>query len=266
MARYTAEDASLAYEVQGPTKSAYPTLLTVHGFPLDGSMWEKVIPGLVREMRVINPDLRGFGASQATRKASMGRYADDLALLLDLVGEKRPVIIMGLSMGGYIAFEFMRRHGQRLAGAVLADTRTEGDSDEAKKGRIADAERVLREGPRFLAEKMMPKVFGAGLAEAEKKKWLERMAGQASEGVAAALHAIAERPDSAETYRGFARPSVVIAGSEDAITPAAGNRAMAGLNAKATYVEIAGSGHVPPVEKPEEFVQAALRFVRETNW
>lgn len=266
MARFTAEDASLAYEVHGPANSPYPTLLTVHGFPLDGSMWEKVIPGLAREVRVINPDLRGFGASQPTRKASMGRYADDLALLLDHVGEKRPVIIMGLSMGGYIAFEFMRRHGGRLAGAVLADTRTEGDSEEAKKGRIADAERVLREGPRFLAEKMLPKVFGAGFAEGERKMWLERMAGQANEGVAAALHAIAERPDSAETFRAFARPSLVIVGTEDAITPAAGNKAMAGLNAKARYVEIAGSGHVPPVEKPEAFERAALSFVRETKW
>lgn len=265
MPRYTANDASLAYTVHGSESSTSPPLLLIHGFPLDGRMWQRIIPLLERSYRLIVPDLRGFGESQPTRKASMARYADDVALLLDHLGHTSPVIVMGLSMGGYVAFEFMRRHGERLSAVILADTRVEPDTREAASGRRDDARRVLSEGTRFLIEKMLPKVFGPELDGTTRQAWFERMAAQPAEGVASALIALADRVDSTSTLGTFDKPVLIVVGADDAITTPAGGRAMAALNPRAHFVEIPGSGHVPPIEQPVAFASAVREFLESVS-
>lgn len=101
-----------------------PPILFVHGFPLDHSMWRHQIAELSRDHRCIAPDLRGFGQSRVTAgKVSMEQFADDLAELLDALGVTEPVVFCGLSMGGYIAWPFVRRHATRLRALILCDTR-----------------------------------------------------------------------------------------------------------------------------------------------
>src|SRR5690606_32421450 len=95
---------------------------------------------------LILPDLRGMGQSQVTEAATMTDYADDLAALLDAIGQKKPAVVVGLSMGGYVAFEFFRRHGPKVRALVLADTKAEPDTADAAKGRHEMADKVLREG------------------------------------------------------------------------------------------------------------------------
>src|SRR5438067_1036671 len=91
-------------------------LLLVHGFPLDHSMWSGQIDGLAANCRVIAPDLRGFGSSDVTPgMVTMEQMADDLAGLLDALTIKQPIAFCGLSMGGYVAWQFALRHRSRLA-------------------------------------------------------------------------------------------------------------------------------------------------------
>ena len=89
------------YEVHG---SGEPVLL-VHGFPLSGRMWDPVVGGLAGAHRLIIPDLRGLGRSAATAETTMDEYVDDLVCLLHTIGERRPVVLVGQSMGGYVAFD-----------------------------------------------------------------------------------------------------------------------------------------------------------------
>src|SRR6266481_5980829 len=82
-------------------------LVLVHGYPLDHSMWQGQIDGLSGICRVIAPDLRGFGASDVTPgTATMGQMADDVAGILDALHIKEPIVCCGLSMGGYVAWQF----------------------------------------------------------------------------------------------------------------------------------------------------------------
>src|SRR5688572_20983782 len=91
-------------------------LLLVHGYPLDHSMWRGQIDGFADEFRVIAPDLRGFGLSDVTPgTVTMEQMADDLAALLDALAIQGPVVFCGLSMGGYVAWQFALRHRARLA-------------------------------------------------------------------------------------------------------------------------------------------------------
>ena len=139
----TIGDVRLNYSEKGRGKP----LLLVHGFPLDHTMWARQLDALSSSHRVIAPDLRGFGASSVTAgTVTMAQYADDLAGLLGALGIDEPVIFCGLSMGGYVAWQFALRHRPKLAKLILCDTRAVADSPEAAAGRQKTAEKVLADG------------------------------------------------------------------------------------------------------------------------
>src|SRR5919198_3719622 len=129
------------------TGSGQPVVLMVHGYPLNRSMWDPQI-GSLRAVgaRVIAPDLRGFGASEAGPPGplTMEQHADDLAALLDYLDVREPVVYCGLSMGGYVGFAFWRRYAERVAAMVLADTRASGDSPHQRADRYTLAEATER--------------------------------------------------------------------------------------------------------------------------
>src|SRR3954467_2868515 len=154
----------LAYIDRG---TGQPVLL-VHGFPLDHTMWDAQIEALGRQARVIAPDLRGFGQSplgsvDPTHGITMERYADDLAEFLDKLnfGPDQPILFIGLSMGGYIAWQFVRKYASRLRALALLDTRALADTDDARAGRLKMAENVAGWGSRRVAELMGPKLSAA---------------------------------------------------------------------------------------------------------
>lgn len=242
-----------------------PPLLLVHGFPLNHTMWREQLAPLACEHRVIAPDLRGFGGSEVTSEpVSMASLADDLAGLLDALGVGEPVAVCGLSMGGYITWQFWRRHKARVEALILCDTRSAADTPEVARGRRQAAATVLREGQGTLTESMIPKLF-AERTRAERPDMIAacRAMIEATDPrtIAGALHAMAERGDSGDLLEGVDVPTLVICGAEDGITPAAEMRAMAERISHARYVEVAGAGHMTPWERPTEFNAAVLEFL-----
>jgi 3-oxoadipate enol-lactonase len=237
-------------------------LLLIHGFPLSGRLWDEVVAELRDEFRLIVPDLRGHGSSQATREASMARYADDLAVVLDAARERRPVTLVGMSMGGYIAFEFLRRHPGRVRALALVSTRAQRDTPDVVQGRLDSAERAEREGSGAVAEGMVDRLFAPSAPAQLRRRWLKRMAATPPEGVVAALHAMAERRDSRPTLRRTDRPVLVVVGTEDVITPPSETRKMAEAARGARLRVIPGAGHMLPAERPVELAAALREFAR----
>jgi pimeloyl-ACP methyl ester carboxylesterase len=241
-----------------------PPLLLVHGFPLDHSMWSEQLSALAARHRVIAPDLRGFGSSSATPGVvTMERMADDLAELLTAMGIAEPVTFCGLSMGGYIAWQFWRRHAARLRALVLCDTRAIADAPDAAKNRLTLAERVEREGTATVAEAMVPKLFGPDVHKnhPERVEAMRRVILAANPvGIAAALRGMAERP-SAEAWLPEIRvPALLVVGRDDAISPAAEMRTIADRMPNARFVEILAAGHMSPLENPAAVNEAILAF------
>ena len=164
-------------------------------------------------------------------------------------------------MGGYVAFAFARRNPERVRALALVDTRAEPDTAEAARGRLATAERVLREGSRVVADDMVGKLFAASAPEALRARWHAVMAATPPQGVAAALRGMAARPDSLDTLRSLGRPVLVVVGAEDAVTPVESARRMADAVPGARLETVDGAGHMAVVERPDAVAGALRRFL-----
>lgn len=256
----TAENEStLYYQLSGD--AAGEPILFIHGFPLTGQMWEPTIAELPEECFCIVPDLRGLGESPACDGASMNAYADDLAELLTALGEKRRVIVVALSMGGYIAFEFFRRYRDKVKALVLVDTRANPDSAEARAGRMKMIENVKANGSKAVADAMIEKLFAPDVDPELKQEWHEVMAQQPPEGVIGALQAMADRPDSIPTLAKIDCPTLLVVGEHDVITPPDVHREMHAAIPGSRLEVIADSGHMTPLEQPEEFIRILCEFL-----
>lgn len=252
---------NVAHEGQGEP------IVFVHGFPLDHSMWRHQVEEFARTHRVIAPDLRGFGQSHGSGDHvwRMEQYADDIARLLDELHVTEPVTLCGLSMGGYIAWQFWTRHRARLKRLILCDTRAVADSPDAAKARLENADRVLRDGSTVVAESMLGKLFAEQTVREQPElveAMRQRMQRAPREAVAAALRGMAERPDFTPLLARIDVPVLVICGAHDAISPAAEMQAMARAIPAAEYVEIPDAGHLAPLEQPAR-VNAAMRVFLE---
>ena len=240
MQRAALSTVELAYTDRGTG----PPVLLVHGFPLDHTMWSSQIDALAERWRVIAPDLRGFGQSplgNADPQAgiSMERYADDLAELLDALGIGEPVVLAGFSMGGYVAWQFIRKHAARLRGLIQCDTRAAADTEEAKAGRLKMAENVAEWGSARVAEMMGPKLLAPRTFErkpdvvAAVRQVVERTSPAA---IAAAQRGMAARPDMTSFLPAIKVPTLIVVGAEDAISPPQEMKAMAAAIPNAEFV------------------------------
>lgn len=236
-------------------------VLLIHGYPLDQSMWDPQLEGLER-VWCIAPDLRGFGASCfSPSPATLSEHADDLAALLDALKIERAVIA-GLSMGGYIAFEFVRRHRERLLGLILLDTSPRPDDEAGRAGRNTTIERVASEGVGPIALALGGKLFGKQVTAKLRDTVISQMALTPRESIIAASTAMRDRADSRDLLPTLANtPTLVIVGSEDRLTPPDVAQAMAAAIPGATLVEIAGAGHLPTLERPAETTAAMQQFL-----
>ncbi|HEX6925311.1 MAG TPA: alpha/beta fold hydrolase [Longimicrobiaceae bacterium] len=239
-----------------------PPVLLLHGYPLSSHLWDDVVGHLSDAYRLIVPDLRGHGRSEAGDTASMEEMADDVLEVLAAADEDRPVVLVGMSMGGYVSLAFARKYPQRVRALVLVDSRTAADSDEAAVARHRTAERVLREGTGFVADEMVGKLFAPGAPEELKQRWRERMAATSPRGVMAALRGMAARPDSGALLRQLGVPVLVIVGEEDGITPVEESRAIAQASGGRLEI-IPGAGHMAAAEKPDAVAAALRSFLDE---
>lgn len=242
-----------------------PPLLLVHGFPFDHRMWAAQIEALSGTHRVIAPDLRGFGGSVVSPgTVPMERHADDLAALLEVLDERRPVVLAGFSMGGYVAFAALRRRALRLAGLVLCDTRAIPDDAAGVRSRHELADRVLEQGAAVVAEAMLPRLLAPATPSARPDVVAAArtmMEAAAPEGVAAALRGMAARPDARPGLGAIAVPTLVLCGAHDAIASPDEMAELAAAIPSARFVSVPGAGHLAPMERPEAVSWALAAFL-----
>lgn len=257
------EDAGVSASAEARSPRAWPVVL-LHGFPFNRSLWRGQVESLSASRRVFAPDLRGHGeTSVAEGPATMEEMAEDLAALLDELKVERAVV-GGLSMGGYVALAFMRAHPERVGALVLADTRAQADSDDARRTREETARRALSEGMGPIADAMLPKLLAPATRERRPDlvaRVREMILGTKPEGAAAALRGMAVRRDQTDLLETINVPTLIVVGSEDAITPPSDSEAMSAKIGGARLVKIEGAGHVSNVERPGEFDRALAEFL-----
>ena len=238
----------------------------IHGYPFNRSLWNEQVAELSTSYRVIAPDLRGFGESDASDgPATMNRMAEDVALLLTHLGITRAAIA-GLSMGGYVALAFYKQFPSRVRTLILADTRAQADSEEAKQTRAQQAEKALTEGMAGIADAMLPKLLTPETVSKRPevvKRVRDMMLKTKPEGAAAALRGMAAREDQTDLLSKISTPTLILVGAEDAITPVADSEKMHHAIAGSRLVVLENAGHVSNIERTEQFDQALQDFLKE---
>jgi len=235
----------------------------LHGFPHNRSLWAPQLGGLAAPCRAIALDLRGFGESTVAPPYSMDRYADDVALLLESLGVQSSVVV-GLSMGGYVALALWRRHPELLRAIILADTRAGADDEQGRANRRGMIALAREKGAGAVADRMIAGMVGKTTREKNPDlvEAMHRMMSLADvEGIAGALQAMSERPDSTPTLATIAVPTLVIVGEEDALTPVKDARALHAGIAGSRLEVITGAGHVSNLERPAAFNHVVSEFL-----
>jgi len=259
MQKLTVNGINIAYERRGRGTP----LVLVHGFPLDHTSWDALLPHLEGQADVILPDLRGLGQSDFNHSgAPEGAYtvadmAADIVGLLDALKVEKAVVV-GHSMGGYVTLAFARAYPQRLAGLGLISTQVLPDAPERKAGRYATAEQVAAQGVVVVADAMAPKLS----ANPEQIPMLREMIlRQPAAGVIGALKAMAERPDSTQLITTFKFPVAIVHGLADALIPVDRSREMKAFLPQAVLTELPGVGHSPMLEAPLETADALKKIL-----
>jgi pimeloyl-ACP methyl ester carboxylesterase len=251
----------MAYDDEG-TGSA---VVLLHGYPFNRSMWREQVEALSSKYRVITPDLRGLGVtrSDANQPATMEEMARDVAALLDELEIER-VALCGLSMGGYVALAFYRRFPLRVRALVLADTRSQADTVEARRNREEQAEKILKDGMQAIADDFLKKVLTAAtLAENPEmtKRVREMILRTDPKGAAGALRGMALRPDQTAFLEEILAPTLILVGSEDQITPPKDAELMRREIRGSRLQAIEEASHLSNLERPVEFNRALLDFL-----
>ena len=241
-----------------------PPVVWIHGYPLSGEIFraQLAIPGY----RHIVPDLRGFGASEPPdRMLTIDDYAHDVLALLDHL-RIRSAVFAGLSMGGYVVFSILRMAAERALSLILIDTRETADTEQGREQRYEMIRNVEINGPQAATTAMRGKLLSTAGSDGESGKKLDAILHMAtSDGIVAALRAMAERVDGSELLRDFAGPTMVIVGEEDQITPVRDAERMFAIARRAELAVIPGAGHLATMDRPDEVNAVVARFLDRSS-
>jgi 3-oxoadipate enol-lactonase len=262
MNQITMDNIALAFEDSG----SGPAVVLIHGYPFNRSLWNEQVAALQSEFRVVTPDLRGFGESDSSPgTVTMDQMAQDVAAVMDHLGIERAVV-GGLSMGGYVALAFYKHFRERVRALVLADTRPQADTEEAKQTRAQQAEKALSQGMGGIADAMLPKLLTPETVSKRPevvKRVRDMMLRTKPEGAAAALLGMASRDDQTTLLSEINVPVLIIVGKEDAITPLADSETMHREIAGSQLEVIEGAAHVSNFEQTTVFNNALIGFLRK---
>lgn len=246
--------ARLAVHVAGKG----PLAVLLHGYPLDHRLWLDVLHGPLAQARTLAAiDLRGHGASPGSGDPvhTMALFAHDVAAVIRSLADG-PADVVGLSMGGYVAFALWQQEPQLVRSLVLANTRAVADSPVARAGRDAAIATVVTQGRSALAMGMIDKMLAPGAGPRERARALAMIEETPTESIVADLRGLQERPDRQALLPTLAVPTLAIAGAVDGIAPPAEMQAMAGAIPGARCVVVPGCAHLVPIEAPAAFAAA----------
>jgi pimeloyl-ACP methyl ester carboxylesterase len=230
------------------------TLLLLHAFPFDARMWEGVRGRFVERGRtMLSPSL-----PLAPERRGMADWAEDV---LGLASD--PVIPVGVSLGGYLAFELWRRAPQRIPALVLADTRATAEPPEGRLARERAIETIREGGPEALWLTMEDRLLRPAAPREVRERARELVLDRDPTTLVATVEAIRDRPDSTATVPTISAPTLVLVGEEDAIVPLAEAAALANALPTGRLRAIPQAGHVPPLEQPEAFAALVLAFLQD---
>jgi len=238
-------------------------IVLLHAFPLSHKLWNQLEP--IPGYRFITPDFPGFGTEPlAATGLTLELAAQHLDRQLRAQNVDKPFILIGISMGGYWAFEYYRQFPERVNQLILVSTRPGVDKPEGRQNRLNMAERIEKEGVGYLVEAMIPGLLGkttlADKPEVRRQlsEWISKTSPQA---VALAQRAMANRRDQTDLLTRITARTLILAGQEDALIAPAEAVAMGKLIPNSQVELLDQVGHLIPIESPNHFQKSLRGFL-----
>jgi 3-oxoadipate enol-lactonase len=244
------------------------SIIFLHGFPYDHTMWAAQIDEFSKNHFCITYDIRGLGESPAGNgQFTMESFVDDLEIIIDQLKMNKP-ILCGLSMGGYISFRALERFEEKFSAVIFCDTRSEADNNEGRLKRSAAIKRINTEGLAVFAKEFITNCFGDHYKKNHKEEFEKRIINSSKfdpVGVKGSLLAMLSRNDTTEYLNKIKIPVLIICGEDDALTPPSVMKPMTEKINDAKFIVIKKSGHMSPIEGPEEVNTAIEMFLNKNG-
>ncbi len=243
-------------------------VLLLHAFPLSAAMWQPQIDALTKAgFTAIAPNAFGIEGSEEKESWNFTDYAHELSNLLESLKIEK-VTVVGLSMGGYQAFEFYRLYPEKTISLVLCDTRAEADAPEARTTREEFIKAVHGAGAEEAIRRMLPNYFASGTYTAKPElvthvKDIIRK--QPAKVITATMRAIMMRTDACPLLSTIHCPVLVLAGEDDKATPPETNKSISSRIPGAQFRLLADAGHISNMEQPEEFNRALFDHIEKVR-
>lgn len=260
--RVTLNNITIDYEIAGP-RTGIP-IIFIHGFPFSKEIWKPQVEVLKNKFYVICYDVRGHGKSDVgDGQYTIEYFVDDLIGLLNHLRISKTVVV-GLSMGGYIALRAIERSPERFRGLVLCSTRSESDNNDGKIRRAVQAQLVKNEGIKIFIESFLPAVLSKKTLDTKPEvvETIKRIIQQTSPlAIAGTQIALAARTDTTPALFNINVPTLILVGRDDTITPPSASQAMKAKIPNAELHVIKDAGHVINMENPQEFNKYLVDFL-----
>lgn len=245
-------------------KGQGPPVVFLHGYPLTHEIFLPALEHISRTHHVYLLDLPGYGLSRGQEvPQTLGGFAEAVHEFLT-ARFRAPVAVLGHSFGGYVLLELLRTHPRDVGSIILADTRSQPDSPEARDKRLETARQLEAAEKRLDPAEVSRALFApATLTRAPSlvRQVQDVVAGVPSRTVIWSLRAIAGRTDLTPVLAEVRVPALVLWGEEDHLIPPEQSRSMVPHLRGCQTAVISGAGHLPFLEAPEDFSRAALRFL-----
>ncbi len=259
---FVSHGLSLSYEEHGPV-DAIPVLL-IHGFPFSRQMWQPQVKVLAGQYRTITFDNRGHGQSEVgDGQYPFEWYVDDVIALLDHL-KLQTTVVCGLSMGGYVALRALERFPERFIAAILCDTRSEADTNEAKIKRAAAVGTIKEKGVAVFAEAFLQSAFAPSSFQKNSNsiEFIRQIINANTPlGISGTLLSMAGRTDTTESLNRLHLPVLIMVGDKDTITPPSAAQALRGRIPGARLEIIPEAGHLSNLENTRDFNHHLLAFL-----
>jgi 3-oxoadipate enol-lactonase len=233
-----------------------PVIIFIHGFPFNKSMWDKQIKVFKENYRVIAYDVRGHGDSDAgTIVFSIDLFANDLINFMDALSIDK-AMVCGLSMGGYIALKAIENYPDYFDALILCDTNCIADTSEVKEKRMKTIESIKKTGVEEFADETLKNLFAQEsftTKEAEIARVREMIVNTNKKTLSKTLKAFYERKETCSNLENIKVPVLLMAGSEDKITPPAAAQLMHEKIEDSSLCILEHAAHLSNIENPKEF-------------
>ncbi len=261
-----ANNLEVSYTDEGPDKS--PSIIFIHGFPLNKKMWKNQVDALKETYRVITYDIRGHGnTNNGGDTYSIDLFVNDLIGLMDALNMQKTVLC-GLSMGGYIALKAFENYPHRFDALILSDTNCTADLPETVANRMRSIQHIETGTVGRYADESLRKFFTSD-SFIDNKAIVESVRDIIIEtsklSLCKTLHALAERKETCSKLKEIKVPVLILVGSEDQITPPEAAQLMHEKIKGSTLHIIENASHLSNLEKPDEFNIQLKKFLSSIN-